>query len=162
MKAQRKVIPMQGVKGSFKFNAVAGTAIADEIDKLIWGIKKNEEYNFERALKAINKDYRQLFYDMSLGSIGKKAKVEFDLVLENGKHTHHHKHVVEESDDRADSLTPLETKGNVNEYQPQSNQNRLQSTQFELVPNLGTYGFNPVKDVWVLSSEDIYFHSPVP
>ena len=111
MKAQRKVIPMQGVKGSFKFNAVAGTAIADEIDKLIWGIKKNEEYNFERALKAIKKDYRQLFYDMSLGSIGKKTKVEFDLVLENGKHTHESYKIIGHKDDYALSSNPVFIQG---------------------------------------------------
>ena len=111
MKAQRKIIPMQGVKGSFKFDAVAGTAIADEIDKLIWGIKNNEEYNFERALKAINKDYRQLFYDMSLGSIGKKTKVEFDLVLENGKHTHESYQIIGHKDDYALSSNPVFIQG---------------------------------------------------
>ena len=99
------------MQGKFKLDAVAGTAIADEIDKLIWGIKNNEEYTFERALKAINKDYRQLFYDMSLGSIGKKTKVEFDLVLENGKHTHESYQIIGHKDDYALSSNPVFIEG---------------------------------------------------
>ena len=109
--AQRKIIPIQGAQGEFKFDAVTGTAISDDIDKLIWGITKNEEYNFERALKAINKDYRQLFHDMSLGSIGKESKVEFDLVLENGNHTHESYQIIGHKDDYALSSNPVFIKG---------------------------------------------------
>ena len=78
---------MPGMFGKFVFNVQTGVTVSDGLDKLIWGIGIEEEYNFDRALKAIHKDFQQVFMDNSLGSIGKLTHVEFELILENGNHT---------------------------------------------------------------------------
>ena len=87
IKAHRKIVPMPGMFGKFVFNVHDGVTVSDGLDKLIWGIGADEEYNFARALHAVRKDFKQIFTDNSLGSIGKKTHVEFELMLNNGNHT---------------------------------------------------------------------------
>lgn len=84
---QRKVVPMPGLFGKFVFSVMSGKTVSDGNDKIIWGIGIDEEYNFDRALNAIRKDYQQIFFDKSIGSIGKHTHVEFNLILKNGNHT---------------------------------------------------------------------------
>lgn len=94
IKANRKVIPIHrplkdnrlvvGARGDFSFNLLSGVTLSNKIDKLIWGISEEEIYNFDTALKCIHPDYRQLFTDKSIGSIGKVSYVEFKILLKNG------------------------------------------------------------------------------
>lgn len=77
---------MKGMVGNFSFNTQSNTTVSCGLDKLIWDIG-DEPYNFDRALRAIHIDFRQLFTDMSIGSVGKETHVEFELILENGNHT---------------------------------------------------------------------------
>ena len=74
---------------------------------MIWGIDPDEPYNFERALKAVHKDYRQKFIDMSVGSIGKLTHVEFDLVLQNGNRTHESYDIIGHEDDNEITAQPV-------------------------------------------------------
>ena len=97
--------------GRFNFNTMTGTTLSDGTDKLIWGIKEDDTYNFERALSAIRPDYRQLFTDKSIGSIGKETQVEFDLILENGNHTHEVYQIVGHEDDYKITGSPISIKG---------------------------------------------------
>lgn len=78
---------MPGIVGHFVHDIERDLTISCSQDKIIWGISETEDYTFERALKAINPDFRQLFYDKSIGAIGFEKKVEFEIVLKNGNHT---------------------------------------------------------------------------
>lgn len=90
---------------------MTGTTISDGIDKLIWGIREDDEYNFERALRAVRSDYRQLFTDKSIGSIGKETCVEFNLILANGNHTHEKYDIIGHEDDYEISNSPIYIQG---------------------------------------------------
>jgi len=90
---------------------MTGTTLSDGADKLIWGIGEDEKYNFERALCAVRSDYRQLFTEKSIGSIGKVTSVEFDLVLENGNHTHESYQIIGHEDDYKITDSPVYIKG---------------------------------------------------
>tara|TARA_R110002020_G_scaffold273254_2_gene488345 strand:+ start:1015 stop:1371 length:357 start_codon:yes stop_codon:yes gene_type:complete len=78
---------MPGIVGHFVHEVETDLTISCSQDKIIWGISASDDYTFERALKAINPDYRQLFYDKTIGAIGFEKKVEFEIVLGNGNHT---------------------------------------------------------------------------
>ena len=98
IKASRKIIPMPlkhlmnnslavGARGDFSFNLLSGVTVSNKVDKVIWGISDDQVYNFDTALQAIHPDYQQIFTDNSLGAIGEKTHVEFELVLANGNRT---------------------------------------------------------------------------
>ena len=98
---------MPGMVGKFVFSFLAGVTVSDGLDKIIWGIDENEEYNLDRALKAINEGYKQLFYDKSIGSIGKKTHVEFDLILANGNRTREVYEIIGHEDDYDVTNNPI-------------------------------------------------------
>lgn len=102
---------MPGSTGLFTFDVNKGITKGNGQDRLIWGLGLDEEYNFDRALLAVHKDYRQLFHDMSLGSIGKKKNVEFELVLENGNHTLEKYNFVGHQEDNEITNSPLQITG---------------------------------------------------
>ena len=93
--------------GRFKYNCLSGVTESCGLDKIIWGIEPDEPYNFERALQAVRKDYRQLFYDMSIGSVGRKTHVEFELILENGNHTREVYEIVGHTEDYKITSDPV-------------------------------------------------------
>jgi len=111
LKAQRKIVVMPGTVGNFCFNVLNETTKSDNVDKLIWGIDPNEPYNFERALKAVHKDYKQKFIDNSVGAIGRKSRTEFDLVLVNGNHTHETYELCGDQEDNEITSQPVIIRG---------------------------------------------------
>ena len=111
MKVQKKIVPIPGISGNFKYNAMTGITTSDGLDKLIWGVKEDEDYNFETALSAVRSDYRQLFFDKSIGAIGKETFVEFDLMLANGNHTHEVYYIIGHEDDYQITDSPVYIKG---------------------------------------------------
>lgn len=110
IKANRKIVPFPGLVGRFVFE-VGGCTISDGRDKLIWGIHPSDEYTFDRALKAVRSDFRQLFTDKSLGAIGKETHVEFNLILNNGNHTHEVYEIVGHNEDYDITSQPVYIKG---------------------------------------------------
>lgn len=109
--ARQKVIPLPGVFGLFSFDVESGVTIGNGQDRLIWGLGSNEEYNFDRAMQAVHKDYKNLFEDMSLGNIGKKKNVEFELLLKNGNRTIERYDFIGHQDDNEITNTPLKIRG---------------------------------------------------
>ena len=107
----QKIVPMPGTTGVFTFDIASGLTIGNGQDRLIWGLGPEEEYNFDRALQAIHKDYKQLFYDMSLGSVGKKKYVEFELLLTNGNRTLERYEFVGHKGDNEITNSPLKIVG---------------------------------------------------
>jgi hypothetical protein len=106
-----KVVPMPGSMGLFNFDVTSGLTQSNGQDKLIWGIGLDEEYNFDRATEAVHKDYRQLFYDKSLGSIGKVKSVEYELLLKNGNRTLEKYNFVGHNEDNEITMCPIQIVG---------------------------------------------------
>ncbi len=106
-RVQRKIVPMPGMTGRFVFNVRSGVTVSDGVDKIIWGIGVEEEYNFERALYCVAKDYQQIFTDNSLGSIGKTTHVEFELGLRNGNHTKEIYEIIGHGEDYKLTTSPI-------------------------------------------------------
>jgi|TARA_R110001592_G_scaffold228897_1_gene485475 hypothetical protein len=109
--AKYKVVPMPGTTGIFSFDVETGVTNGNGQDRLIWGLGLQEEYNFDRALQAVHKDYQQLFHDMSLGQIGKEKNVEFELLLKNGNRTLEKYDFVGHKEDNEITNTPLKIIG---------------------------------------------------
>lgn len=108
---RHKVVPLPGVSGLFSFDVETGMTIGNGHDRLIWGLGEDEEYNFDRAMQAVHKDYKNLFEDMSLGNIGKKKNVEFELLLKNGNWTREKYNFVGHKEDNEITNTPLKIRG---------------------------------------------------
>ncbi len=98
---------MPGMFGKFVFNCQTDVTVSNGLDKLIWGIGIEEEYNFERALKAIHPDFQNTFTDNSLGAIGKETHVEFELMLNNGNRTREIYEIIGHTDDYEITNAPV-------------------------------------------------------
>ena len=98
---------MPGMTGRFVFNVRSGVNVSDGLDKILWDIGEGEKYTFDRALDAVHTNYKQVFTDNSLGSIGKKTHVEFELVLENGNHTREIYEIIGHGEDYKITNSPL-------------------------------------------------------
>lgn len=101
----------KGITGHFTFDVISGKTVSDGLDKIIWGIQDSEEYTFDLALSKIHPDFRQLFYDKSLGSIGKIDYVDFKLKLYNGNYTQERYRIIGHSDDYEFTKQPTLIKG---------------------------------------------------
>ena len=97
---------MPGLFGTFAFDCLTGITVSDGNDKMIWGISPDKPYNFDNALKCIHPDYRQLFTDKSLGSVGKVVHVEFKILLLNGNWTLEKYNIVGGKEDYKITNTP--------------------------------------------------------
>tara|TARA_R110002020_G_scaffold135225_3_gene302010 strand:+ start:569 stop:961 length:393 start_codon:yes stop_codon:yes gene_type:complete len=110
-----KIIPLvamvPGLLGKFIFDAVTGITKSDNLDKLIWGIDPGATYNFDTALEAIVPCDQNIFYDNSLGAIGKTKYVEFKLRLKNGNHTLEKYHILGDVDDYELTTEPTKILG---------------------------------------------------
>jgi len=104
------ILLMPGVTGLFSHDVTSGVTVGNGLDQLIWGLS-NQDYNFDRAKQAVHKDYRQMFHDFSLGSIGKETSVEFELVLANGYRTLEKYEIIGHDDDNEITNSPITIKG---------------------------------------------------
>ena len=109
--ARHKIVPLPGTTGIFSFDFATDVTSGNGQDRLIWGVGLQEEYNFDRAMQAVHKDYQQLFHDMSLGKIGKEKNVEFELLLKNGNRTLEKYDFVGHKEDNEITNTPLKIIG---------------------------------------------------
>ena len=105
------ILLMPGVTGFFSHDVTSDVTVGNGLDQLIWGFRPNEEYDFERAKQAVHKDYRQMFHDKSLGSIGKATSVEFELVLANGYRTLEKYIIIGHDDDNEITNSPITIEG---------------------------------------------------
>ena len=98
---------MPNQKGHFSFCLRSGITVSDGIDKLIWSVSEEVPYNFDVALQCVHKDFRQSFTDNSLGAVGKKTHVEFELTLNNGNRTREVYEIIGHKDDYKITTNPV-------------------------------------------------------
>jgi hypothetical protein len=98
---------MPGAVGLFTHDVASRVTVGNGLDQAIWGLSEDEDYTFERAKQAVHNDYRQMFHDFSLGSIGKETSVEFELVLANGYRTLERYEIIGHEEDNEITSSPI-------------------------------------------------------